>query len=209
MRRIKITVAVGLALLAVTLVLTLSSKPMAVLGTSGKATQDLVSAHQNIRACQSGESLPKGTTAVRLHVYASVGPRVDVTLSEAGRQLAHGEVGSGWEGSAITVPLSSVIRARSTAELCFDVHVNGHETIALIGTLVKGAGASPSGQVSGHVAVEYLRRSHSSWWSRLPEVARRLGLGHAGAGTWSALLLLLLTSSALAAGSWLLVRELQ
>src|SRR6202043_813748 len=40
--------------------------------------------------------------------------------------------------------------------------------------------------------VEYLRPGHSSWWSLASSVARRMGLGHAAAGTWIVFLLIAL-----------------
>jgi hypothetical protein len=43
--------------------------------------------------------------------------------------------------------------------------------------------------LAGRLGVEYLAASNRSWWSRILEVARHMGLGHALSGTWVVLLI--------------------
>ena len=76
--------------------------------------------------------------------------------------------------------------------LCFTLFVNGEETVELAGerTAAELAARTQAGPLSGRVRVEYLRPATASWWSLAPDVARRMGLGHAAAGTWSVLVVL-------------------
>ena len=94
--------------------------------------------------------------------------------------------------------------------LCFTLFGNGNESIQLVGEPTTGALAArgPGGPLPGRVRVEYLRSSGASWWSLAPEVARRMGLGHAAAGTWSVLLVLVLMGCLVALCSRLILREL-
>jgi len=62
--------------------------------------------------------------------------------------------------------------------------------------------------VAGRMIIEYLRPGDRSWWSLAQSVARRMGLGHAGAGTWIALLATAAMATLAAVMSWLLLREL-
>ena len=79
----------------------------------------------------------------------------------------------------------------------------------LAGNATHGAlAATVNGRpVSGRMRVEYLARGNRSWLSLAKHVARRLGLGHAPAGTWIVLPLAALMATAVALGAWLLMRE--
>ncbi len=59
----------------------------------------------------------------------------------------------------------------------------------------------------GRIAVEYVRAGSSSWWSLVPSVARRMGLGRAWAGTWVAAMVALLMVTGIVLASWLTLRE--
>jgi hypothetical protein len=88
---------------------------------------------------------------------------------------------------------------------------NGNESVELLGEQTSGALAARGqhGPLPGRVRVEYLRPGDASWWSIAPEVARRMGLGHAAAGTWSVLLVLALMGCVVVLCSRLILRELQ
>ena len=210
MRRVRVTVLAGLVAIATGVAIVLSGSPVAVAGGNGPVKAALESASTRVAACQSGEVVPAGTSAVRLHVFASLGPLVDVRLMRNGTVIARGQTGPGWTGHVVTVPFAKQARTLTGVTLCFDIHVNGYETIEFSGAAAKGQRAAhfPGGQLPGFVSVEYLRPSKTSWWSLLTPTARRMGLGHAGTGTWGVLLILVLMAGVVAVSVRVLGREL-
>lgn len=209
--RLKIVVVVGLLLGAVAVVLTLSQSPSAIarVNTSEQALLETVT--KTTSACQANEVLPRGTTAVRLRTWAFLGPRVTLTMLEHGHVIAHGEHGSGWTAGVVTIPVKRLSTTRSGVDLCFTLFVNGDETVELTGDPTSEALAArgPEGSLQGRLRVEYLRPNSSSWWSLAPQVARRMGLGHAPSGTWSALLVLALMGGLAALCAGMIIRELR
>lgn len=211
MSRIGVVVGVGLVLTAVILLLTLSGSPIAVAGVNTTSEASVGTLTTKTRACQGGETLPAGTSALRLRVFAFTGPRVTVQMLSHGSVIAHGETGSGWTGAAVTVPVKPLSVKRAGLTLCFGIYLNGNETNYLSGEATSPALAAkgPDGSLAGRLRVEYLRPGHSSWLSIAPEVARRIGLGRGAAGTWWVLLALAFMVGALAASSRLVLRELE
>jgi hypothetical protein len=185
--RIALTLAGSLAVLA--LVLTLLGAPMSVAGTNGiPDAGEIATTKRNTSACQGGETVPAGTTAVRLTLAAEIGPRVMLTASAAGRTITHGVRGAGWTGAAVTVPVQRVRTSASGVELCFAL-ARPLEMIELFGRHTVGSQAlvGPHGQrLPGRLGIEYLRTGSASWLSLIPTVAERVGFGHAWGGTWIA-----------------------
>lgn len=208
--RPRVLLGVGLLLGVVLIALTLTQAPTTVARVNTPQGTLVTETQQKLSACQPGEVLPRGTSAIRLRTYAFLGPRVTVSVLAHGHVIAHGERGSGWTGGVVTVPVNRLSTARSGVELCFTLFGNGNESIQLVGEPTTGALAAsgPGGTLPGRVRVEYLRSSGASWWSLVPEVARRMGLGHAAAGTWSVLLVLVLMGCLVALCSRLILREL-
>jgi hypothetical protein len=189
-RRVKLTVGAGLLLAVAAIAIDLSQSPITVAAVNTAQISYLGSTEQPIYACQSGESLPRETSAVRLRAFSFFGPRVRIDVLASGHVIAHGERGSGWTGGAVTIPLNRLSTARPQVKLCFTFFLNGDETTEFVGELTAEALAAhgPHALLPGRVRVEYMRPDRSSWWSLVPQVARRMGLGHAGSGTWSVLL---------------------
>ena len=208
--RLKVLVGTGLLAGVAAIALTLSGSPIAVARVN--TTEDTVVevVRQRLSACQANEALPRGTSAIRLRTFAFLGPRVTVQVLAHGRVIARGERESGWTGGVVTVPVNRLATARTGVETCFTLFPNGDETIELVGEPTTGplAARSQEGPLPGRIRVEYLRPGSSSWWSLAPEVARRMGLGHAPAGTWSVLLVIALMGSLVALCSRLILREL-
>lgn len=204
--------AAGLALLAIALVVTLSGSPLVVAHANNTpADQPILRATSHTGACQDGEVLPAGISAIRLILVAVVGPSVSVTLTSGAHPLAAGVAGSGWTSGAVTVPVKALPRAASRARICFKlgqsaegVEVGGSHTGAALAARGLDGKALP-----GRFTVEYMRSGKGSWWSSAQTVARRIGLGHAPEGTWLALLLIASMGAILATASWLLMRELR
>jgi hypothetical protein len=208
--RVKATVATGALLGVAVLGILLSHSPIAVARVNTVQHNLINSTYDKTSACQSNETLPQEASAIRLRVYDFTGPRVTVAVLAHGHVVAGGERESGWTGGVVTVPVNGLAKAMSGVQLCFTLFLNGDEITQFIGEPTRGARAArvSEGSLPGRVRVEYLRQSSSSWWSLVPEVARRMGLGHAGSGTWSVLVAAVLMGSVAVAGARLVFREL-
>ncbi|HXP38469.1 MAG TPA: hypothetical protein VN817_11955 [Solirubrobacteraceae bacterium] len=148
---------------------------------------------------------------MRLSVDAFSGPRVVVHAFEHGAVIASGETASGWTGGVVTVPVKPLAQARADVTVCASLYTNGDETISLVGEPAdrKHAARGERGVLPGRVQIEYLRPGRSSWFSLAPEVARRMGLGHAGSGTWGVLLVIALSLGVIALSSRTAIRGLR
>lgn len=209
--RATVALSVGLVLLAAALTVVLSGSPTVLARANATpAEEPIMKAAGGDGACQGGEAVPGGTTAVRLTLVAILGPRVTVTIASGGRRVAAGSTGSGWTAGSVTVPVA-VAHPLASARVCFALgrsveaaEVGGAATTPII------AARSLAGRVlPGRFTVEYMRPAAGSWWSTAETVARRMGLGHDPAGTWLAVLLVGAMAATVAAASWLLVRELR
>jgi len=188
--RTRLAFAGSLILGAVVLAITLSGAPIAVARINTQRHAGLGTTRESLTACQSAETLPRHTSALRLYMFAFTGPRVSVQLLAHGQVIAHGERGAGWTGGSVTVALGPLAGAHQGVTLCFALLLNGDEGVSLSGERTHSAlAAQVHGEpLPGRVRVEDLRPGSSSWWSLALAVARRMGLGHAWAGTWIALL---------------------
>jgi hypothetical protein len=206
-----VALGLGLTLLAITLAIVLSGSPTVLARTNSTlAEEPIVQAAGGSGACQDGEAIPAGIAAIRLTLVAIVGPRVAVTVESRGRRVAGGSVGSGWTAGALTVPVA-LAHPLAAARVCFAlgrsverVEVGGAATSPAV------AARTLTGRVlPGRFTVEYMRPASGSWWSMAESLARRMGLGHAPAGTWLAALVVIAMGATVAGASWLLVRELR
>jgi hypothetical protein len=212
MRSVRIALSGGLALVAVAVGLTLTRSPTIAVARNGiPAETILVGTRNGARACQAGETLPAGTSAIRLALVAEIGPRVTVTVtSSGGAAITHGTRSSKWTGASVTVPVERVSRTSAGAQVCF-VLGRPLETVAIVGRRTPAAVALTSGaqKLPGRMAIEYVRQSSTSWLSLAPSIARRMGLGHAWGGTWIAFVLVAAMTCSLALLCRLAVRELR
>jgi len=163
------------------------------------------------RACQAHLILPSGASAVRLSLYAGLGPRVTVKVLSGNRVLTSGVREAGWRGESPTVPLRPVSYSVSHAKLCFAL---GRTTEAVA---IDGLSPSPSESatftsgrsVGGKMRIEYLEPGRRSWLSLASSVARHAGLGRWPAGTWIFLLVMMVVATIIVGASWLVVKELR
>ncbi|HEV3322534.1 MAG TPA: hypothetical protein VG147_10160 [Solirubrobacteraceae bacterium] len=207
----RVGLAVGLALSAVAAAIVLSSSPPVLAGTNGVIPvpyPPLTSVPGGGGGCQADEAVPGGTSAVRLSLEASAGPRVSVAVWVGGRAIARGVSAQGWLGRVVTVPIVPLVRTVHHATVCFSF-AGAEERVSLLGvrTPPRSAARSSTRTLPGRIAVEYLRPGSSSWWSLAPSVARRMGLGRAWAGTWVAAMVALLMATGIVLASWLTLRE--
>jgi len=206
----RITLTGGLVAIGLAVALVLSQSPQIVVGASSRARllQTLGKVQHGARICQSGETVPPGSTSVRLELGSSAGPRVAATVRQGDDVLTRGVSAKGWIGAAVTVPLRPLSRTVQNATLCV-AFKNANERVSFLGVL----GQRPAARMNdgralpGHITTEYLRASSSSWWSLLLPVARRMGLGRAWAGSWVAVLSTTLMAGVLVLVCWLLVSE--
>jgi Predicted membrane protein (DUF2142) len=205
--RVPVVLALGLALIAASVAFVLSRPPLVVAGTGGSSGRALLGyAPGDDRFCQGGETLPRGTTAVRLSLTANIGPRVTFEALAGARPITHGERPAGWGvGESVTVPVRRVASTVRDATVCTILG-------AALGPIKVLGGLAParrgSAQGTPELGVEYLRPGHRSWWSLVGPIARHLGLGHAPSGAWTVALLVLLTSAVVSLVCLLVLREL-
>ena len=209
--RIKIVVATGLALTAIAVFATLLHAPEIVAATNGVASStEVAGTEEAMGVCQRGETLASGTSAIRLQIEATTGPRVDVEVLEGTRIVTRGTLGTGWYGSAATVPVRPLEHTVQHARVCFQLSDLTGLVVMQGGDTKRAIAATTGGKpLPGRLRIAYLTPSHSSWWSLAGTVVHHLGLGRAASGTWIVFPIAALASAAIALGSWLLVRELE
>jgi hypothetical protein len=209
--RAKLALVGGLVLMVIAIVVTLSGSPLVVAHANGTVPNEaIVETASEAEACQGGEALPAGISAIRLTLSSVAGPRVSLTVLSGTRVLAAGAVGSGWTSGAVTVPVRPVARAVSHVRVCFRLGPTV-ETVAIYGSPTPTAVAARDGAgapLPGRITVEYMRSARGTWWSAASGVARHIGLGRAPSGSWVALLLVVLMGAAVASASWLVAKGL-
>ncbi|HYV16728.1 MAG TPA: hypothetical protein VE972_11990 [Conexibacter sp.] len=204
------TLAIGLTLLALGLVVTLSQTAARRTGTDGTSvTEALAVTSSDGTFCQPRELVPAGTGAVRLSLKATTrrSSTVAVAVMRGRTTLARGARTSRWSGEQLDVPLRSTLHADVVGRIC--VTLGGHAPIALGGmpTGTKVAARTGRQALSGRLRIEYLRPGRESWWSLASTVAHRITIGHPLPGSPAALLAVLLTLASILVGSWQLVRR--
>ena len=209
-RKVVVTLGVGIVLLLALGAYTLTRSPPRIVraGTPGLGLVSQTIADTDV--CQAGEVLPAGVSAIRLSIWAFFGARIHLTVSSGSRVLTEGSRGPDWTGNTVTVPVTPLDHAVSSAKVCFHIGPNS-EVLYLLGseTPPSSAAVSSTGEpLAGRMDITYLAAGHDSWWSRIEQVARHMGLGHALTGTWVVLLIcaLMAATGALAVRS--VVREL-
>jgi hypothetical protein len=209
--RTSIVLAAGLALLAVLVSVTLARSPPTLAGTNGVPAAHLIGlVERPAGACQTGETLPAGTSAIRLSLVSIIGPRVAVSVLSDGRVITHGSTGAGWTSSEVTVPVAPLAHSVSPVTICVllsdlngEVEFKGARTSAPVAVSERGE------RLHGRLRIEYVRAGHSSWLSLVSAIARHVSLGRAGSGMWVVFFILALALSVVALTSWGIVRELR
>ncbi len=209
--RTSIVLAAGLALIAAILGVTLVRSPPTLGGTNRVPANSLLGiVKRPVGICQTGETLPAGTLAIRLSLGSIVGPRVAVSAVSGGRVITRGSTGAGWTSSEVTVPVDPLARGTAPVTLCVRLS-DLNDEVKLKGARTSAPGAVSEGgeRLHGRLQVEYVRAGHRSWLSLLSAVARHISLGRAGSGMWVVFFILALALSVVALTSWGIVRELR
>jgi hypothetical protein len=212
MRSVGIALTLAGTLTALAIAVTLHGAPMSVAATNGiPDAGEIATTKRSTSACQDNETVPAGTTAVRLTLAAEIGPKVTLTAISHGRTITRGVRGPGWTGAAVTVPVQRVAQTASGADICFAL-ARPLEVIELFGRHTVGANSligTRRQRLPGRLGVEYLRSGSRSWLSLLPSIARRMGFGHAWGGAWIAFALVITMLCAAAVMARLILRELR
>jgi hypothetical protein len=207
--RIRATIAIGFALIIVAVGVGLARSPLVRAGTDGTPLSGEVGATSvPTTICQGEETVPAGTTTIRLSMLSLLGPRIKLVARAGGQVVSTGQIGYGWTGSVVSIPVSRVRGTHSHASICATlakrrqlVNVRGMNT--QISPAING-----NAPMTGRMNIEYLRPDNKSWLSLVTPTARRIGLNIGGGGGIVLVPFLLLMSIA-AVSSWLLVRDLR
>lgn len=199
---LRIALLVGLALALIAVCLTLTRHPVGVTRANGvRTSREVAMLPSGASICQGGESLPRDTTAIRLSLFAYVGPSIELRVFSGTRTLTRGDRGAGWTAGSVTIPVARQFQSASGVTVCATLGQTVRGVSVLGQESARETGASTAGRrLPARMSIEYLRPRSASWWSSILPVARRMGLGRAPAGTWIAVLLavLMLAASALA-----------
>jgi Predicted membrane protein (DUF2142) len=215
--RIGLVLSAALLVLAVAICVILARSPLQIVGTNatpadGTIAQvgaDAPTRTTSISACQRGQLIPAGTTAIELSLSSDVGPRLDLQAFSGARLLTSGVRPAGWGGVAVVVPVKRVAAAHAGVTVCFRLGP-GQGLVKLHGRAASGSASATSGgqPIGGALRVDYLRPAGGSWWSRIGSVTHRIGLGRAWGGAWIAYFVVLLAAAIAALMSWLVLHEL-
>jgi hypothetical protein len=179
--RTRAALGLSIAGLLAGLIFALAQSPPLVAHANGVRTAvEFGSVSGRFAGCQANEVLPAGTTAVRLSLDATLGPRVEARVLKGGRLLTAGQRSAGWTAADVTVPLRPLPHTATGVRLCFRFDARD-ESVGLIGERAATAGSSTG---SGLLQVEYLKPGRRSWWSLASSVARHMAFGHAWGGLW-------------------------
>jgi hypothetical protein len=209
-KKAAVTLGVGVALLAVVGALTLKQSPPRTVRVGAPAERAVTQTFGDTEVCQTGETLPAGVSAIRLAMWAFFGARIHVTMSSGSGVLTTGERGPDWTGSTVTVPVTALHRSVSPVKVCVRIGPNSQPLFLIGAEAPQSAAATSSGgePVAGRIGIEYLAPGDGSWWSRILQVSRLMGLGHALTGTWIVLLIFALMAAAAALSIRVVLREL-
>jgi hypothetical protein len=188
--RARIAILASLAATAAVGAVTLSHGPLRVLRTSARGEETLGSTTGDASICQAGETIPKGTTAIRMSLEGDLGPPVRLRAYSGARLLTQGARAPDWTSTSVTVPVKPLSHTAAGVRLCLAAKPNG-ELLQLYGVYTKRRLAAVDGEgqpLPGRVRTEYLAPSRASWWSQALAVARHMGIGHALSGRWVPLL---------------------
>jgi hypothetical protein len=211
MDRVTIALAAGLALLAVAIGLTLLHSPTSVAGTNGgKQDEGLVSIRKSAMVCQAGEVLPRGTSVIVASLSTFTGPKVMAEALSGARVLTRGQLGSGWTGRTVAIPVKPLTRTVWNVKICFAfapkdeaVTPYGHSSAPAVAATYNGKA------LPGRIRAEYLRPGSRSWWALVSSTAYHMGLGRAASGTWIVFLVIALMATVATVVSKLLLEELR
>jgi hypothetical protein len=210
MRRVQITLAAGLTLIAIAIGVTLTRAPLSVAGTNAIPVGSAVGHTQGpASSCQQGGTLPQSTSVIRVSLSANVGPKVSLRVLSGSRLLTKGERSAGWGvDETVNVSVSPLSHPVPNAVICTAVGPT-IEPLQLNGMPRVPSSSKSLGMHDVLLRMEYLHPGPKSWWSLASSIAHHMGIGHAPGGTSSVVLVLALMLAVIALASRLALRELR
>lgn len=213
--RVRVVLALGLALIAAALLLDMSGSAPRTAGTDHINPVAFVATLQGRQElCQPQMVLP--ANAGSIHVLAGTYGRPLPAFSArfldgSGTQVATGALPAGGHEGTVSIPLAHSPQRAVGGTLC--IASAGPARVVLAGEPFPEGSTSET--VAGHpqtgrVDVVYERAGSESWWSLLPALSERVGLGKATLfGDWTLAAAALLLAAVWAASIRLLLRELR
>jgi hypothetical protein len=126
-----------------------------------------------------------GRVATVIGSYGRPGPPVSLVMRQARLGVvATGGLRPGWKEGAVGIPLRRPLKADAAPVLC--LHNGGRSRLALAGVMapVKGSTTTLNGKrVGARLSLTYTEKSKRSGWSRVGDLASRVGDAH-GVGSW-------------------------
>jgi hypothetical protein len=202
--RVRLALAVGLALAVATLGVVLSRSPLTVVASNGVPAQlAIVFIHGNEVSCQPGRTVPQGTQAIRVSLSANTGPAVSLRVLSGATLVTDGSHAAGWGiDETVTVPVRRVPHTVSNTTICVKIGPTP-EPLQVNGSRVR----EHNGATGVWLRMEYLRPGSSSWLSRVPTLARDMGLDRAPSGAWVAYAAIVAMTAVALLASRLILRE--
>jgi hypothetical protein len=181
-RAVAMTLAGGLTVVLVVLVLALSDEDIHLAGTNNVFDRFPVAELQRgDELCEQFETVPGDAATVRLSVApdsASPGGPLLVRVLDGGRVVSHGKRPGGWEGESVEVPIVTVARTITGAQVCVTNRGEAPLTLRGYGVEPDRLGFTLRGeQTDKQIRLTYLRPEPESWWSMAGVAAHRSGLG--------------------------------
>jgi hypothetical protein len=212
MRSVIAVLAVGLALIGITIAVVLAHSPSTVAGTNSVSTADHIELEKGgLTDCQPAATIPRGTSAIRIGIEAlRFNPAVAIRLFVGSHVIREDQQLAGTVSApTVTVPIAPLANAVHGARICTTVGPS-IQTIRFYGQPGRSpVQATTNPLQNAELHMEYLRPGPTSWWSMLPSIAYHAGLGRAPGGTWIVFLMIALMLVIVALTSRLLIQELR
>jgi hypothetical protein len=215
-RHVRLAIALGLLLIAAGLAHTLLAREAPYLGDNNRDIQLLRGTRllPGERACQAGETVPRGTGAVLIATSTAGKPGgpFEVTVASGGRVVGRGQGGDGVVDKSVSVPLGNLRRGVAPATVC--VRNAGDRPAAILG---QGVAGPPFVRIAGHsralhnaLRFEWYKAGNPMRIAQVGDVARRYGLVKPSFfGTWTFWVALALLVAMSAAAIRLVAREVR
>jgi hypothetical protein len=210
MSNVKVTLAIGIALVLVMGAVVLTrSPPRLLLASATPPRASLGVTQSELTICQGNEVLPAGVTAIRTSIVAFLGSNMQIAAYHNGQRITQGSRNPAWAGSSVTVPVTALDHTTSDVRICV-AFVPNSELLQIFGAPTNRRNAAmffkgnqltqqgPPGEgalLRGRLSLEYFGPGRKTWWSQALTVATNMGFGHFIGGKWVASLAALLVAA--------------
>ena len=178
----------GVALILAGLVYVLSQSGYEQTGTDAIKPETFVAVvPAGARICQ-GPGLvgaKTGRVATVIGSYGKPGPPLGLVMRRpGGAVVATGGLRPGWREGPVGIPLARPLKADAAPVLCFVNRGRSRLAFAGVNSPVNGSTTTVDGKrVGATLSLTYTEGAKRSGWSRLGDLASRVGDAH-GAGSW-------------------------